>query len=216
MDFRKPKIYQIVLLVLFGLLVGWVLAYHLILKIKTRMLPPGVELIALTPLEFVLVQLKISLIFVIVFLIPFLICWASKIKLKIGFVWFLFSVFSFLGGMCFAYFLLPYIIKFLTLTVTRAGIEPMYSLEGFIFFVISMMLVLGLVFEFPVIAAWMSKVGLISSKTLSTKRRYAYVSIFIIAAIITPDPSPVSQILVAVPFLFFYEVSIITSKIFGD
>jgi sec-independent protein translocase protein TatC len=217
----KQKLTRLIAILVFGLIVGWTLAYYLILKIKAKMLPGQVELIALSPLEFVIVQLKISLIFALLVLLPVLIYWSSKrfdLKLKKPSImaWGAMLAIFFSAGMAFAYFLLlPYIINFLTSTVVKAGIEPMYSLDGFMFFTISMMFILGLVFEFPVITAWMSRAGMVSSKTLSTKRRYAYVGIFVVAAVITPDPSPVSQILVAVPFLFFYEISVISAKIFG-
>jgi sec-independent protein translocase protein TatC len=217
----KSKLGKIVGLLLLGIFIGWYLAYYLILKVKAKMLPQGVEIIALTPLEFVIVQLKLSLIFAFIFILPPMIFWITRrVKFKIErrtvIVWGTLLGVFFVGGVVFAYsILLPFIIKFLTTTVVKAGIEPLYSLDGFMFFTVSMMLIMGLVFEFPIITTWLTKAGVISPKTLTDKRRYAYVMIFVVAAVITPDPSPVSQTLVAVPFLFFYELSVMSAKLFG-
>jgi|Deesub1362A_J573_1020465.scaffolds.fasta_scaffold00005_298 sec-independent protein translocase protein TatC len=217
----KSKFGKIILVLILGVIIGWYLAFITIVKIKAKLLPKGVEIIALTPLEFVIVQLKLSLIFAIVILIPVIVFIATRrvrlrIKKRTMFTWGMLLLLFFVGGILFAYnILLPFVIRILTSTVVETGIEPLYSLSGFMFFSISMMLILGLVFEFPVITAWLSRTGIISSQILTERRKYAYVGIFVVAAVITPDPSPVSQMLVALPFLFFYEVSVITAKIFG-
>ncbi len=91
--------------------------------------------------------------------------------------------------------------------------EPLYSINDFVFFSLSMMLILGLVFEFPVVTVWLTRTGILSPQTLSERRRYAYVGKYVVAAIVTPDPSMVSQSILAVPFIFFYEVSVVVSRI---
>jgi sec-independent protein translocase protein TatC len=210
------------LTVLFGLIVGWTLGYHFILAVKESLLPPGVSLVALTPLELVVVQLKISIVFTLLLLLPLLLYWLSPpLRKRLGggglsvLPWLLTAALFFVGGVSFAYFLLlPTIIGILTENTLLAGIDPLYSLHDFIFFTISMTLILGLIFEFPVAVAWLARMGFVSSALLKEKRKYAYVGIFLTAAVVTPDPSPVSQILVALPFLLFYELSILFSWLF--
>ena len=69
----------------------------------------------------------------------------------------------------------------------------------------------GLAFELPVLLTLMAKVGLISSDTLKSKRRYAIVGIFIVAAVLTP-PDMVSQVSLGVPMVLLYEISIFSVK----
>ncbi|MEK6977880.1 MAG: twin-arginine translocase subunit TatC [Candidatus Hydrothermarchaeota archaeon] len=218
LDELRGRLKLIIALTLVGLVGGWTAAYYLILKVKADVLPPGVELVVLTPLELVVVQLKVSMVLTVALLLPFLLYWVARplrVLKRSLLPWLLALAAFFVAGMAFAYYLLiPYVVGFLTANAVEAGIEPLYSLDEFTFFVISLSLILGLVFEFPVVIAWLSRMGLVSSRTLREKRRYAYVGIFTASAIITPDPSPVSQILVAIPFMFFYELSIVASWFF--
>ncbi|MEQ8180828.1 MAG: twin-arginine translocase subunit TatC, partial [Smithellaceae bacterium] len=59
---------------------------------------------------------------------------------------------------------------------------------------------------------FLAKLGIVNSKMLSKQRRYAILVIFIVAAILTPSPDALSQILMAIPLLFLYEVSIVVAK----
>jgi sec-independent protein translocase protein TatC len=69
----------------------------------------------------------------------------------------------------------------------------------------------GLAFQMPVLLTLMGKVGLVSSDTLKSKRRYAIVGVFIVAAVATP-PDPVSQISLALPMILLYELSIFSVR----
>ena len=68
----------------------------------------------------------------------------------------------------------------------------------------------GLAFQLPVLLTLLAKVGIISSASLKKYRRYAYVGMFVIAAIITP-PDVITQVGLAVPLIILYEISIITA-----
>ncbi len=216
----KRKLMYFLVAVVIGLMIGWYLAYYIIVNLKSQMLPWGVDLIALTPLEFVIVQLKLSIVLMVLAALPYIAYLVIK-RLDIKksrpalLVWGATFIAFFIAGVLFGYYLLlPKIIGFLTDNVINAGMEPLYSVNDFVFFSISMMLILGIVFEFPVVTVWLTRAGLISAQTLSERRRYAYVAIFIVAAVVTPDPSMVSQSILAVPFIFFYELSIVVSRIF--
>jgi sec-independent protein translocase protein TatC len=66
----------------------------------------------------------------------------------------------------------------------------------------------GLSFELPIVAYVLAKIGLVSADFLRKYRKYAFVIILIVAAIITPSPDWTSQIIVAVPLLLLYEISV--------
>ena len=70
----------------------------------------------------------------------------------------------------------------------------------------------GLSFELPVLIFFTTKIGLTNAGMLSRQRRYAILIIFIVAAILTPSPDVFTQVLMAVPLIFLYEISIIMAK----
>ncbi len=67
----------------------------------------------------------------------------------------------------------------------------------------------------PVFIFFLAKIGIVNAKMLSKQRRYAILVIFIVAAILTPSPDALSQILMAIPLMFLYEVSIFVAKFAG-
>ena len=118
-------------------------------------------------------------------------------------------------GSAFGYFLLgPFTFNFLAgyhvgnnlMLVTRP------TLTDYLENLTSLILGCGLAFELPVLAYVLTKAGLITPGLLKNSRRYAYVSILVISAVITPSPDWMSQLIVFLPLLFLYELSIIISN----
>jgi sec-independent protein translocase protein TatC len=77
-----------------------------------------------------------------------------------------------------------------------------------------LLLTFGLAFELPIFILFLSKLGVINARMLARNRKYVIILIFIVAAILTP-PDPLSQVMMAVPLVALYEVSIWVAKIFG-
>ena len=124
------------------------------------------------------------------------------------------SLCFFCGG-AFGYFLLaPFTFNFLASFKlgTLAVSTYLPSLEDYIDTLVNIILGCGLAFELPVLAYVLSKIGLITPSFLKTYRKYAYVVILIVAAVITPSPDWTSQTIVAVPLILLYEISIFISK----
>ena len=123
------------------------------------------------------------------------------------------SLCFFTGG-AFGYFLLaPFTFNFLaSFKIGTLGSQTyLPSLEDYIDTLVNIILGCGIAFELPVLAYVLSKIGLITPKYLKTYRKYAYVIILIVAAVITPSPDWTSQTIVAVPLILLYEVSIFIS-----
>jgi len=88
-----------------------------------------------------------------------------------------------------------------------------WSLANYVSFVLRILLVFGVIFEMPVIAALLSMLGILTPAFLRHYRRYAILFNFIIAAILTP-PDPVTMVIMVIPLLGLYELSIFVSYFF--
>ena len=126
---------------------------------------------------------------------------------------FLSSVF-FVGGALFGYFIVfPFGFKFL-LGFASDTIRPLPSMKEYLGFSAKLLLAFGLVFELPLVLTIMARLGLVTAEFLKKNRKYAILIFFVGAAILTP-PDVVTQIMMAVPLMVLYEISILGAKIFG-
>jgi sec-independent protein translocase protein TatC len=122
--------------------------------------------------------------------------------------------FFFALGIFFGYAIaLPVGFKFL-LGFATDFINPLPSMKEYLSFSIKFLFAIGLVFEFPVVLVLLARIGVVDAKTLARQRKYAILLIFIFAAILTP-PDIISQVIVALPMIGLYELSILLSRIFG-
>ncbi|MCD8539675.1 MAG: twin-arginine translocase subunit TatC [Leadbetterella sp.] len=87
-----------------------------------------------------------------------------------------------------------------------------YDIKNYLSILTTLTLACGLMFQLPVVIMVLTKIGIITPEFLQEYRRHAFVVILIVAAIITPSPDVISQILVAIPLYFLFEVSILVSK----
>lgn len=119
-----------------------------------------------------------------------------------------FIVLLFLLGTAFAYFVVaPMSIQFFATYSLSASIEKRPTLDSYVSILNSFLLWTGLAFELPVVMVFLSRIGLVGAGFLRKYRKHAFVTILVVSAIITP-PDVVSQILVSLPLLGLYEVSI--------
>lgn len=117
----------------------------------------------------------------------------------------------FILGILFSYYLIvPLTLNFFGTYSVSNMVANQISLASYISTVVSVTFSLGIVFELPVFVYFLSKVGIITPDFLKRSRKYMIVLIITIAAIITP-PDIVSQILVSIPLLALYELSILIS-----
>ena len=123
------------------------------------------------------------------------------------------SVCFFCGALFGYYLLAPFTFNFLAnYKLGNFGVYTyLPTLDDYIDTLTSIILGCGLGFELPVIAYVLSKVGIVTPKLLKTYRKYAYVIILIVAAVITPSPDWTSQMIVTIPLVILYEVSIFLS-----
>ncbi len=121
------------------------------------------------------------------------------------------SLCFFLGAFFGYYLLAPFTFNFLanfSLGSTNAY-QYIPTLDDYIDTLNNIILGCGISFELPILAFVLAKIGLISADFLKKYRKYAFVIILILAAVITPSPDWTSQIIVAVPLLLLYEISVV-------
>ncbi|MEK6552744.1 MAG: twin-arginine translocase subunit TatC, partial [Bacteroidota bacterium] len=126
----------------------------------------------------------------------------------------LFTTFCFMCGVVFAYYImLPLTLKFAA-AFGSAAIQNNFSIDEYLSIVLNIILGAGLIFELPMLSFFLSMIGLLTPKLMRKYRKHAIVVIMILAAFLSPGADPVSQVLLAVPLVLLYEISIFVSKIF--
>lgn len=118
------------------------------------------------------------------------------------------SVALFLGGIGFSYFLvMPQSLHFL-MAFGGENFTPLLSMESYLEFVLLMILPFGVMFNLPLLMMALALAGLVKEKTLKRGRKFVILAAFILAAVITPTPDILTQSLLALPAVFFYEISL--------
>ena len=119
----------------------------------------------------------------------------------------IFSTIFFLGGSLFAYYVVfPFGFKFFV-GFGNDFIRPMLSLKEYLSFSMKLLIAFGIIFELPIFMFFLARIGMVDSKTLTKKRKYAILLVFVTAALFTP-PDVVTQCLMALPLMILYEISI--------
>ncbi len=125
-----------------------------------------------------------------------------------------FGVVLLYGGMIFSYVLiLPMLIPQLS-GFFSSGVQQTFSLNMYINKIFRFIIAFGLGFQLPIILIILVRIGVISVEGLRKNRKYMIIGIFAVAAMLTP-PDLISQILLAVPLLLLYEISIWVSALLG-
>lgn len=123
------------------------------------------------------------------------------------------SSLCFFIGVMFAYkIMLPLTLEFSGQFGTEQ-IENNFAIDEYFSIIISVMLAAGVVFELPILSFFLSKLGILTPKFMRKYQKHAIVIILIISALLTPGTDPVAQMLLAIPLVILYEISILVSKI---
>jgi len=127
----------------------------------------------------------------------------------------LLSSLCFLGGSTFGYLVVfPPAFRFLT-SYTSEHLAVMPAVNEYFSLALRLLIAFGVIFELPVFMVLLAKVGLVNTGFLTKNRKYAFLLSFVIAAIITPTPDVVNQVMMAIPLVVLYEVSIAGVWLFG-
>jgi len=124
------------------------------------------------------------------------------------------STFFFVAGSLFGYFIVfPFGFQFFLGFATET-IRPLPSMKEYLSFSAKLLLAFGLVFELPLVLTFMARLGIVSVAFLRKNRKYAILLSFVTGAILTP-PDVITQIMMALPLMLLYEISIWGARLFG-
>ena len=183
-------------------------------------LPPARRLQALRPMTYFFISLQIAFVGGLLLALPALFYQAWRFvapgllqrekRLMLPII--SLSVLCFSVGALLAYYIvLPLGLRFF-LALEPPDMTSQWAADEYIGFVLRLIAGFGIVFEMPVLSLFLAKVGVLTAARMRRIRRYAIIGIFVLGAIFTP-PDPVSQILMALPLLLLYEISIWVCKI---
>ncbi len=182
------------------------------------------ELVFIAPAEALWMHFKISLISGIVISSPIVLYefWEfvapgllQKEK-KYVFPFIIITMFLFLFGAVFCFMVvLPFAMNFL-LNYKTEVLKPMLSVGRYIDFSLKFIVAFGAIFELPVVLVFLTRMGIVTPKSLAKNRKYAIVLAFVVAAFLTPTPDVFNQSLMALPIVLLYEAGIWASKILNS
>jgi sec-independent protein translocase protein TatC len=213
-QYRKRIV--IIFLVPVLLAIGVYIKTDLVIQIIAKPLK-GLPLHFITPIDGFMAKMKLALYGGAVLSLPFLAyliisMFARRMTKRTRWLTYLvvvpFATISFIGGLVFGYFLvLPGTMKFL-LDCGNEFMEPVIMGSNYFSFIAFLLITIGFVFELPLVLVTLSRVGIVSSRFLRSKRKIAIMVILILLAILTPTPDVLTLSLVSAPMIFLYEISI--------
>lgn len=124
-----------------------------------------------------------------------------------------FIFFLFLGGVSFSYFVVfPFVIQFMTDLSNKLNIEQTIGINEYFSFLFQLTIPFGFVFQMPVVLLFLTRLGILTPMILTKYRKYIYLVLVVVADILTP-PDIMSHVLVTLPLIILFEISIIIAKL---
>jgi sec-independent protein translocase protein TatC len=126
-------------------------------------------------------------------------------------------MFAFLGlfvfGVVLAYFLiLPVTFRIIIWFIASGGAEPFIYIQDFYSMIITLMAGSGLLYTAPVFVVLLVQVGILTTDFISGKRKMMYVAFLAVTAVITPDPTIITDLIIMIPFIIIFEAAVLIAK----
>ena len=197
------------------------LAMRLFAYMSESLIPSGVSLVALGPFSSFIAPFSVALMVSLIVSFPYLLFSLLRYLLPALFPaerrlilrLFLFSIILFFSGCAFSYFfLIPYTFTILYSFAGPLGVTPFFSLDTFVATVFGLTVSSGLCFLIPIYMLALSAIGLVSARAWREHWRGAVLIVILLSAILTPDGSGVTMVLLSVPLLFLYSVGALSSE----
>jgi sec-independent protein translocase protein TatC len=181
----------------------------------------GYEYVYISPQELLMQYFSVALLLSVIVTLPVILyhIWAfiqpglRKNENSLFLAALFFGLICFCLGIIFAYkVMLPFMLRFLINVSIGSDITASISVQNYITFLLTIFMIFGVVFELPVVSVLLTQMGLLKVSWMKKGTRVVIIIIFLISAFITP-PDVVSQVMVAIPMIGLYELSIVISSI---
>ena len=215
---------------LIAVIIGFAASYGFIKPIGTwffkplmEVLPEGGSLIFTSYQEGFFFYLKLALVCGLLFATPvifyqvwrFIAPGLYKHEKRVLLPFTLLSTICFIGGAAFGYFVVfPPAFRFLV-GYSNEYLTSMPAVSEYFSLALRLLIAFGVIFEMPILMVFLAKMGIVSVAFLNKHRKYAILINFIIAAILTPTPDVVNQMMMGIPLLILYEISVAAVYFFG-
>ena len=221
----RSRMKLIVVLFLLGLSLGIPIAHRIVYwLLNAGLLPDDVNIIVLTPVEFIMLQVKVGAwlgagLVVLALIIDG--AWKSGLASKTPkpgrmiILAIISTTILTISGLLYSWYLLtPMLLEYLATDAQAAGLSTEWRLTSFIGFIVSLCLACAIGFQAPLITLLSLESGAIDRVTLLTYRRHIWFTTFVLGAAFSP-PDPLSLFLVAIPIILLFEAAIIWDGIMG-
>ncbi|HUP83857.1 MAG TPA: twin-arginine translocase subunit TatC [Candidatus Limnocylindria bacterium] len=209
----RRRIFIGIVAVVIGSIVGFYFAPDAIRFLKTPISQP---LYFTAPSSAFFLQLKLALMMGVALASPVLLyqVWAfispglTPRERRLALPWVPLGILFLVIGVAVAWFVLPFAVSFMLGFAIPGVIDPLITADAYFGFVTNLFLAFGLVMEFPIVLALLSKVGIISAERLRRNRRYVFLGIFVFAVVVTPGGDPYSPAVMGAVMYLLYELTI--------
>lgn len=217
----RRRILWCALIFVFAFCFGWIVSPYVELFLTQPLLSvwDDAALLYTGISDGLMIQFSLATLIALIITVPFLLwhIWAyvapglHKNEKQFLIPIFLLSPILFVCGAAFAFYILfPTVFKFFLELNETAYVPTVFlpAVTGYLAFSVGMLKVFGIAFQLPLILVGLNRVGVLSKNTVIKSRRYVIIGVFVLAAMLTP-PDIVSQVLLAIPMLLLFEVSIL-------
>lgn len=213
-ELRKRLIYVLIVFVL-SMLIGFFFAEEVVSYLKLQV-AEHLELAVFSPTDAFKVYIQFAIAVALTITFPFALyhIWSfvkpglTEKERKLTLSYIPGGALLFLIGLSFGYFMLfPFVLSFMTNIATQLQAVEVYGMLQYFSFLFSLVLPFGFLFQMPLLILFLTSLGIITPAFLRKIRKYAYFALFVLAAVITP-PELLSHLLVTLPLILLYEISI--------
>ena len=220
LDELRRRLLIIMYFFLAALIVGFFLSQPLIYQMQNAPWTGNIQMHAFQVADPIKIYIMVIIIIAFVIILPVILyqLWAfiapglysNEQKLTLSYIPIVMILM--LLGMAFSYFIVvPYIVQFTFDLSARMGIETTIGINQYFGFLFRTVLPFGVIFQMPILVLFLTQLGMITPMFLKKNRKYSYFILFIVAAIIAP-PDFMTHIILTIPMILLYEISIVISK----
>jgi sec-independent protein translocase protein TatC len=219
-EFRRRLIYILIVLVI-GMIIGLLLADPAYNYLMNQEPVKGMPLHAFSLWDGIGMYMKFALVIALIITLPFAAfqLWAfvkpalREREQRAALTFVPFVLIMFLVGLAFSYFVVfPMAFNFTTKIANHLNLEETYGIVQYFSFLFSILIPISLLFELPILIMFLTKIRIVTPMRLRKMRRLAYFILIFVGVLVTP-PDFISDLLVAVPLILLYEISVFLSGV---